>query len=104
MCIISFSLTYVTLQDGVLVFLITVPFLDFHLEPYTICNCAFNHVFFIYCLTLQLNRKHHNGKDRISSSVFAFLILSSGSAPSVWSGVPGHMSQTRCFLHLPKLC
>lgn len=46
-----------------LVFLITVPFLDFHLEPYTICNCAFNHVFFIYCLTLQLNRKHHNGKD-----------------------------------------
>lgn len=85
-------------------FLVTVPFFNFHLESYTICNCAFNHVFFTYCLTLQLNREHHNGKDHICSSVFAFLILSSESAPSVRSGVPGHMSQTLCFLHLPKLC
>lgn len=75
-------------------FLITVPYFNFHLESYTICNCAFNHVFFIYCLTLQLNRKHHNGKDHICSSAFAFLTLYSGSAPSMWSGVLGHMSQT----------
>ena len=85
-------------------FLSTVPYFNFHLESYTICNCAFNHVFFICCLTLQLNRKHHNGKDHICSSAFAFLTLYSGSAPSMWSEVLGHVSQTLCFLHLPNLC
>lgn len=84
-------------------FLITAPCFHFPLVSYTICSSTFNYVLFVYCLTLQLNRKHHTGKDNVCSLAFVSPALGSGSAPSVWSRDVGWMSLTLCFFHPSKL-